>query len=61
MGKRIWLSMHSRKFGSDKIVRTYLRPPFHVSGCEMAHSLARNPRNIPSVVNLVFDIHVMIN
>ena len=22
MGKKIWLSMHSRNFGSDKIVRT---------------------------------------
>ena len=26
MGKRIWLSMHPRNFGSDKIGRTYVLP-----------------------------------
>ena len=61
MGKKIWTSMHSRNLGSDKIVRAYVSPPIHVSRCEMAHSLARNPRHIPSVFNLVLDIHVMIN
>ena len=58
MGKKSWLSMHSRNFVSDKIVCTYLRPPLRVSGCD---SLARNPRRILSVFNLVLDIHVMIN
>ena len=33
VGDRIYLSMHPRNFGSDKIVCTYLRPPLHVSGC----------------------------
>ena len=31
VGKKIWLSMNSGKFGSGKIVRTYIRPPPHVS------------------------------
>ena len=61
MDKKIWLSVHSRNFGSDNIVRTDVRPPLHVSGCEMEHSLARNPRHILSVFNLLLDIHVMIN
>ena len=33
----------------------------HVSGCEMAPLLARSPRYILSVFNLVLDIHVMVN
>ena len=33
VGDKIYLSMHPRNFGSDKIVCTYLRPPLHVSGC----------------------------
>ena len=32
MGKKFWLSRHPRNFGSDKIVRTYIRPPLHVAG-----------------------------
>ena len=27
IGKKFWLSRHPRNFGSDKIVRTYIRPP----------------------------------
>ena len=46
---------------SDKIVRTYILPPLHLSGVEMAQSLARNPRHILSVLNLVLDSHVMVN
>jgi len=37
MGKKIWLFMHPRNFGSDKIVRMYLRPPLHVSWAEILH------------------------
>ena len=39
MGKKIWLSMHPRNFGSEKIVRTrpYVRPPIHVSRGEILH------------------------
>ena len=37
MGKRIWLSMNSGNFGSDKIVRTYIRTPFHVSWGKILH------------------------
>ena len=32
MGKKFWLSRHPRNFGSDKIVRTYIRPTLHVAG-----------------------------
>ena len=32
MGKKFWLSRHPRNFGSDKIVRTYIRPSLHVAG-----------------------------
>ena len=40
MGKKIWLSMHPRNFGSEKIVcttnvRPYVRPPSHVSRGEV--------------------------
>ena len=38
MGKKIWLPMHSRNFGSDKVVLTYVRPPLHVSWGETLHS-----------------------
>ena len=61
MDKKIWLSVHSRNFGSDNIARTHVLPPLHVSRCEMAHSLPRNPRHILSVFNLLLDIYVMIN
>ena len=42
MGKKIWLSMHPRNFGSEKIVcttnvRPYVRPPRHVSWGEVLH------------------------
>ena len=42
MGKKIWLSMHPRNFGSEKIVcatnvRPYVRPPGHVSRGEVLH------------------------
>ena len=39
MGKEIWLSMHPRHFGSEKIVRTrpYVRPPIHVSRGVILH------------------------
>ena len=33
MGKKIWLLMHPRNFGSEKIVR----PPLHVSRGEILH------------------------
>ena len=37
MGKKIWLSMYSRNFGSEKIVCTFVRPPLHVSRGEILH------------------------
>ena len=41
MGEKIWLSMHSMNFGTEKIVRTsgrpYVRPPLHVSRGEILH------------------------
>ena len=37
MGKKIWLSMHPRNLGNDKIVRIYVRPPLHVSWGEILH------------------------
>ena len=42
MGKKIWLSMHPRNFGSEKIVcttnvRPYVRPLGHVSRDEVLH------------------------
>ena len=36
MGKKIWLSMHPRNFGSDKII-PYGRPPNYVSRGEILH------------------------
>ena len=36
-------------------------PLLHVSGCEMAHLLARSLRHILSALNLVLDIQVMVN
>ena len=61
MGTKIWLSMHSRNVGSDKIVCTSIHLLLHVSGCEMADLLTRSPRHILSVSNLVLDIHVIFN
>ena len=52
--------MHPRNFGSDKIVRTYVRWPLHVSGCEMVHLLGVQGIYI-SVFNLVLDFHVIVN
>ena len=57
MGKEIWLSMHVRNSGSDKIVRKFVRLPFHVSGCGMAHLLARGPKAFKYSTG----IHVMVN
>ena len=39
MAKKIWLSMHPIKFGSQKIVRKhpYVRPPLHVRQDEIFH------------------------
>ena len=39
MGKKIWLPMHRKNFGSHKIVLTtpYVRPTLHVSGDEILH------------------------
>ena len=39
MGKKIWLSMHSINFDSEKIVRTlpHVRPPLHVWRDEILH------------------------
>ena len=53
MGKKMWLSMHSRNFGSDKIICMYVPLLLHVSRCEMAHLLAGSPRHIFSLLNLV--------
>ena len=50
--------MHPRNFGSEK---SSVGSLLHVSGCEMAQLLARSPRHILSVFNLVLDIHVMVN
>ena len=36
MGKKIWLSMNPRNFGSRKITRTYVHP-LHVSRGEILH------------------------
>ena len=37
MGKKVWLSMQPRHFGSDKIVRPYVRPPLDVRWGEILH------------------------
>ena len=41
VGKKVWLSMQPRHFGSDKIVRPsvrpYVRPPLHVRWNEILH------------------------
>ena len=38
MGKKIWLSMHPRNFGSEKIVRTSVNTSIlHVSRGEILH------------------------
>ena len=50
--------MHPSNFGSEKLS---VGPLFHVSGCEMAHLLARSLRHILSALNLVLDIQVMVN
>lgn len=47
MGRKIWLSMYTRNFGSEKssvrrrplYVRLSARLPIHVSGCEMSYLL----------------------
>ena len=40
MGRKIWLSMHTRNFGCEKwYVRLSARLPIHVSGCEMSYLL----------------------
>ena len=35
MGKKIWLCMNSKNFGSEKIV--LVRPPLHVSQSKILH------------------------
>ena len=40
--------------------KSSVRPHLHVTGCEMAHLLARRPRHILSVFNLVLDIYVIV-
>ena len=57
---KIWLSVHPRNFGSDKIVRTYVRSPLYVSGCEMVHLLGVQGIYI-SVFNFALDFHVIVN
>ena len=42
-------------------ITTAARPPLHVNGCEIAHLLARGPRPILALFNLVLNIHVMGN
>ena len=37
MGKKFWLSIRPKNFGSDKIVRTYMRPLLHVSWGKILH------------------------
>lgn len=45
MGRKIWLSMYTRNFGSEKssvrplYVRLSARLPINVSGCEMSYLL----------------------
>ena len=41
MGKKIWLSMHPRNFGSDKIVPRYVRPPLQVRWRNFAFQACR--------------------
>ena len=43
MGKKMWLSVHSRNFDYEKIVCMYVPLLLHVSKCEMGHLLARSP------------------
>ena len=43
MGKKMWLSVHSRSFGYEKIACMYVTLLLHVSKCEMAQLLARSP------------------
>lgn len=43
--KKIWLTMHPRNFGINKIVLTSVRPPYHVNGSEMSHLLAGSPKS----------------
>ena len=61
MGKKIWLSMHPRNFGTKKIVHTYVGPRLHVNGCEMSYLLAVSPKHIQIVFNSILDIHVRNN
>ena len=55
MGKKNWLSMNLKNFGT----KSFARPPFHVRGCKMSHLLARSSGHILSVFNLELDIDVM--
>ena len=51
-GKKIWLSMQLKNFGSDKIVQTtYVHPPLHVGRCKMTSW----------GLKMVLDIHVTDN
>ena len=40
------------------LTKSSVRPPVHISGCEMSHLLAWSPRHILSVFNLVLNINV---
>ena len=61
-GNKIWLSMHPRNFlvVTKWSVSSSLLP-VHVSGCEMSHLLAWSPRRTQSVLNLILDIHIVVN
>ena len=50
MGKKFWLSMHPRNFGSDKIVRTKYESTFTPS-CKPDSNFAFHPRVL--VVNSI--------
>ena len=53
MGKEIWLSMHARHFGFEKIIRTRpsVRPLLHVSQGKIFHF--KYPR-VNCITNLAF-------
>ena len=60
-GKKIWLSMDPRNLGSYKVVRPYVRPPVHVSECEMSHLLAWSPSDFSSIQSVLHLKIVMVN
>jgi len=48
--KKIWLNIHPRNWWWQK---SRAPPPAHVSGCEMSHLLAKCPKRIQSMLNLI--------